>query len=347
MTGLIISPGEVMARHAAETGLVDALRACGLLEPEEGAVFTPLAGGVSSDVFRVDTEGGRILAVKRSIPRLRVAAEWLAPVERAAGEVRWLNLARSIDPRLAPEVLAEAPETFVFAMRYLDPRANPVWKDEMAAGRVDPAFAAAVGRDLALIHGRTAGRADIALAFATQDCFFALRTSPFLLFAADRHPDVAERLRALAADLGARRIALMHGDVSPKNILVGPEGPVFIDAECTAYGDPAFDLAFCLTHLLLKTVWLRPHRVVLLASFDALRNAYAAGMTWEPRDELSGRAASLTAALLLARIDGKSPAPYLTDPEDKALVRDRAKTLLARRGLDLDGVADFWRRGAV
>jgi aminoglycoside phosphotransferase (APT) family kinase protein len=329
---------------ADQGGLLEALRAVGLLGPAEGARFTPLAGGVSSDVFRVDTDGGRTLAVKRSIPRLRVAAEWLAPVERAAGEVRWLKLARSIEPRLAPAVLAEAPEAFVFAMAYLDPVANPVWKVEMAAGRVDPAFAAAVGRDLALIHGRTAGRAEIAAAFATQDCFFALRVSPFLLFTADRHTDVADRLRALAADLGARRIALMHGDVSPKNILVGPEGPVFLDAECTAYGDPAFDLAFCLTHLLLKTVWLRPHRAALLASIDALRAAYVAGTTWEAPEDLSGRAASLTAALLLARVDGKSPAPYLTDSADKDVVRRRAKALLALHGLDLDGISDFWRR---
>jgi tRNA A-37 threonylcarbamoyl transferase component Bud32 len=336
-----------MTDKVDDEGLLEALRACGLLRRGEEARLRPLTGGVSSDVFRVETRGGRTLVVKRSIPQLRVKAEWLAPVERIAGEVRWLRLARSIDPRLAPEVLAEVPQAHVFAMEYLEPAAYPVWKDEMAAGRVDPAFAGEVGRDLALIHARTAGRPEIAAAFDTYPFFFDLRVSPFLLFTADRHPDVGPRLRGLADDLGRRKVALMHGDVSPKNILVGPRGPVFLDAETTAYGDPAFDLAFCLTHLLLKTVWLRPHREAVMASFEALRGAYAAGLTWEAPEALSARAAPLVTALLLARVDGKSPAPYLTDAADQGLVRRSAKRLLGLADLDLDGLAALWREAVL
>lgn len=331
----------------SNSGLLEALRGCGLVGSSENATFSPLAGGVSSDIFQVDIEGGRTLAVKRSIPRLRVAAEWLAPVERAAGEVRWLRLVREIDPRLAPRVLAEIPEISVFAMEFLDPANHPVWKDTMAGGRVDPGFAAAVGRDLALVHGRTAGRSEVAEAFTTDECFFALRTSPFLLFTADRHGDVAPRLRALAADLAVRKVALMHGDISPKNILVGPDGPVFLDAECVAYGDPAFDIAFCLTHLLLKTVWLRDWREAVMASFQALWAAYRLGVDWEQSAALEARAAGLVSALLLARVDGKSPAPYLTDVADKALVRQTAKRLLGVPDLDIDALSALWRRAVM
>jgi aminoglycoside phosphotransferase (APT) family kinase protein len=329
--------------RADEAGILEALRAVGVLGPGEGATLTPLAGGVSSDVFRLDTESGRVLAVKRSITRLRVAADWRAPVRRWAGEVRWLRLARAIDPRLAPEVLAVVPEAFLFVMAFLDPATHPVWKATMAAGHVDPAFAGAVGSDLARIHARTAGREDFASAFAASDCFFDLRISPFLLFTADRHPDLAPRLRDLAEDLGSRRIAVMHGDVSPKNILIGLEGPVFLDAETAAYGDPAFDLAFCLTHLLLKTVWLRPKGEALAAAFDALRHAYFGGVTWESAPALERRAAPLIAALLLARVDGKSPAPYLTDAGDQAFVRRTARRLLAASDLDLDALLGAWR----
>jgi aminoglycoside phosphotransferase (APT) family kinase protein len=197
-----------------------------------------------------------------------------------------------------------------------------------------------------MIHARTAGRADIAARFATQDCFFALRISPFLLYTAERHADLAPRLEALAADLGARRTALMHGDISPKNILVGPAGPVFLDAECTAYGDPAFDLAFCLTHLLLKTVWLAPHAEALMASFAAMTAAYQAGADWEPWSVLSVRAATLVSALLLARVDGKSPAPYLASEADKGRVRAAARALLARRDMTLGELAGMWREQA-
>ena len=332
---------------ADPSGLLDALRSCGLLATGEPATLTPLAGGVSSDVFRVEASDGRVWAVKRSIPRLRVAAEWLAPVARAAGEVRWLELVRRIDPRLAPEVVCEVPEASIFAMTFLDPADHPVWKEAMAAGHVDPAFAGEVGRDLARIHAETAGRPAVIAAFPPDDCFFALRISPFLLFTAQRHPDIAPRLEALAADLGARRIALVHGDVSPKNILMGPQGPVFLDAECVTYGDPAFDLAFCLSHLLLKTVWLASHRRAVMESFDRLRTAYAAGVDWEPIDDLDRRAAALVSALLLARVDGKSPAPYLVEAVDKTLIRGQAKALLAEPDLDLERLAQHWRASVL
>jgi aminoglycoside phosphotransferase (APT) family kinase protein len=333
--------------NSDSAGLLDALKTCGLLGTDDHATLSPLAGGVSSDVYRVEASDGRVWAIKRSIPRLRVAAEWLAPVARAAGEVRWLRLVRQIDPRLAPEVVCEVPEAAIFAMRFLDPADHPVWKEAMAEGQVDPTFAEAVGRDLAKIHAATAGRQDVSDAFPPDDCFFALRVSPFLLFTAGRHPDVAPRLEALASDLVKRRIALVHGDVSPKNILIGPLGPVFLDAECVTYGDPAFDLAFCLSHLLLKTVWLAPHREAVMASFERLRAAYIAGADWEARGGLDRRAAALVGALLLARVDGKSPAPYLVAEADKALVRRQATALLSETDLDLDGLAQRWRHGVL
>lgn len=322
--------------------LLDTLLRRGLIGPQDRARLTPLTGGVSSDVFRLDVPGRSPVVVKRSIPKLRVAADWRAPVDRWAGEVAWLRLVHGLDPRLAPLVLEEIPEAQAFTMAWLDPATHPVWKDAMAAGRVDPAFAAAVGRDLARIHAATAGHADVEARFATNAFFHALRIDPFLLAAAERNPDVAGRLSILAADLGARRIALMHGDISPKNILVGPSGPVFLDAECVAYGDPAFDLAFCLSHLLLKTVWLRPSAGALMRAFEAMRSAYAAGVAWEPARTLESRSAPLVAALLLGRVDGKSPAPYLTLKVDQDLVRRAARALLAVPDLNLTDVASRW-----
>jgi aminoglycoside phosphotransferase (APT) family kinase protein len=324
-------------------GLLGALEAAGLAGPGDRVSFSPLTGGVSADVFRAEFADGRRYAVKRAIPRLRVAGVWRAPTERVAAEARWLRLAREIDPRLAPEVVAEIAEARVFVMAFLEPATHPVWKDELAAGRIDPDFAAQVGNDIVRIHRQTAGREDVAAQFATNAFFFALRTSPFLLRAAEKHPDVAPRLRALAEGLSKARIALVHGDVSPKNILVGPKGPVFLDAETCVFGDPAFDFAFCLTHLMLKTVWLKPHRRALEGAFDAFAEAYGAGVDWEPLTGLSDRAAGLAAGLLLARIDGKSPAPYLTDETDRAFVRGRAKALLAQPDLTLTELRRQWR----
>jgi aminoglycoside phosphotransferase (APT) family kinase protein len=303
--------------------------------------ITPLSGGVSCDVWLVRS-GARAVCVKRALPRLRVAADWRAPADRSHAEVAWFKLVAGIDPNWVPEVVGEDRARHMFAMEYFPPETHPVWKGELAAGRADPAFAARVGDALSRIHGETAGRDDIARAFANGVPFLALRIDAYLLFTAVRHADVAPAIRTMAKNLGAARIALMHGDVSPKNILVGPEGPVFIDAETCCYGDPAFDLAFCLNHLLLKAIWHPEHLHAYAQCFTALADAYFAGADWEARQGLEKRTAGLLAAFLLARVDGKSPAEYITADADKAFVRAVAKSFLKGGESRLDRMLARW-----
>lgn len=278
---------------------------------------------------------------------MRVKERWVAPADRARREAGWLRQARAVNPSFAPEVLAEGSDGRFFVMAFLDEASHPLWKSRLAGGEVDLAFAAAVGVALAQIHAATAHDPEVAARFEGDETFLALRVKPFLLHAAARNPDIAPRLRGLAADLATRRIALVHGDVSPKNILMGPKGPVFLDAETVVYGDPAFDLAFVLSHLLLKAVWVRGRRDAMAQAFGALKDAYLAGVTWEDPAGLAARAAPLVAALLLARVDGKSPAPYLTDPADQTFVRLQAKAFLKGQGLTLATLAAGWRAGVA
>ena len=319
-----------------DADIIAGLRGAGLVGEGE-VVLEPLTGGVSCDVWKVETSVGPIV-VKRPLEQLRVAAEWHAPVERGQSEVRWLRRARDVDPAIAPEVLAELPG-YGFAMRFLP--GCPVWKDELTAGRVDAGFAAAVGRGIAAVHAETANSAADRDAFPTDAMFRALRVDPFLLHVAQKDAKLAPALYALVDDLAARKIALVHGDVSPKNILVSADGPVFLDAECAVYGDPAFDLAFCTTHLLLKAVWLDDARLGEAAS--AMVAAYRTGIDWEDADDLLLRAGKLTAALLLARVEGKSPAPYLTDPDHKRIVRDQARALILAP-TPIDALVANWKR---
>ena len=321
----------------ADADIVDELRGAGLVG-EGDVILEPLTGGVSCDVWKVETQSGPIV-VKRPLPQLRVAAEWHAPVERGQSEVRWLRRARGVDPRIAPEVLAELPTGHAFAMRFLP--GCPVWKDELVASRVDVGFAAAVGRGIAAVHAATASNAADRGAFPNDEMFRALRVDPFLLHVARKDAALAPALEALAGELLSAKIALVHGDVSPKNILVSAAGPVFLDAECAVYGDPAFDLAFCTTHLLLKAVWLGDAR--LNEAAVELVAAYRASIDWEDAEGLLLRAGKLTAALLLARVEGKSPAPYLTEPEHQRIVRDQARALILAPH-PLDALVTNWKR---
>lgn len=213
-------------------------------------------------------------------------------------------------------------------MDYLPPQRYPNWKARLATGRADPEVAAAVGDRLGHIHAATAGDASVAERFASDAIFHAIRLEPYLAATARIHPDRAALLTQLSETTAETRIALVHGDVSPKNLLIGPRGPVFLDAECAWYGDPAFDLAFCLNHLLLKCLWVPIAIPDFLACFDALRRSYMAHVCWESAAEFEARCARLLPGLLLARVDGKSPVEYLTE-DGKECVRRSARTWLA------------------
>jgi Ser/Thr protein kinase RdoA (MazF antagonist) len=171
-----------------------------------------------------------------------------------------------------------------------------------------------------------------------------MRLEPYLRFTGARYPNLAPRLNGFADALARNRIGLVHGDVSPKNIVIGPNGPVFLDAECAWFGDVVLDPAFCLNHLLLKSVWRPDAHKALQASARAFWAAYSAAIDWEDPFELEQRCAVLLGGLLLARIDGKSPVEYIRDENDKRRVRQLAQTLIAQRTTRLEDIFTIWDR---
>src|SRR6185436_15358997 len=178
-------------------------------------------------------------------------------------------------------------------MSFLPPSEYRVWKQALRDGQVDLATARTVGGVLARIHGFSAARPELAKQFATDTIFFDIRLEPYLLATAQRHPDLAPMLDRLVEVTRSHTLALVHGDVSPKNILIGARGPVLLDAECAWWGDPAFDIAFCLNHLLLKCLWNPSATSAFLSAFETLSETYLQTVNWEPRLELERRAAAL------------------------------------------------------
>lgn len=334
-----------MTAEAPPVEILDALRRMGVAV-DANTTGTRLTGGVSSDIWRIDLPSGPI-CVKRALAKLRVAADWRAPVSRNQYEAAWMRRAAAAAPGAVPELLGQDAASGALAMAYLPPENFRLWKTELHAGRADPAFAASVARTLARIHAATAADPTVAAEFPTDEIFHDIRLEPYLLATARAHPDLAGALHALVRTTQANKRALVHGDVSPKNILVGPPhagagGPVFLDAECAWWGDPAFDLAFCLNHLLLKCLWTPGARDKFLTCFDALANTYLNGVTWEPPEDLQTRAAHLLPGLLLARVDGKSPVEYITTEADKDHVRRVARALLIAPPASLRAIRAAW-----
>ena len=142
--------------HANEREFVAALERMGLLSVGEVPAITPLTGGVSSDIVHANLRSGPI-CIKRALPKLKVTADWQAPVERNRWEVQWMKTAGAIAPDAVPRILGEDRDSGMFAMQFLEERDYPVWKLQLRDGIIDPAFASEVGRTLALIHAHTAG----------------------------------------------------------------------------------------------------------------------------------------------------------------------------------------------
>jgi aminoglycoside phosphotransferase (APT) family kinase protein len=322
--------------------ILDALRRM-RLPVSDGATGERLTGGVSSDIWRVDLPSGSV-CVKRALAKLRVAADWQAPVERNRYEARWMQCAAAAVPGAAPRLFGVDESSGTLAMQFLPADRYALWKSQLRDGNADPKFASRVAQTLVGIHAATAADLSVASAFPTDAIFYDIRLEPYLVATARAHPDLAQRLHTLVTTTQVNKHALVHGDISPKNILRGPDGPVFLDAECAWWGDPAFDLAFCLNHLLLKCLWTPSATPGFLACFDAMASAYVARVTWEGPSALETRAAHLLPGLFLARVDGKSPVEYITTEQDRNRVRRVARALLTHPVQALGDVRHAWTK---
>jgi aminoglycoside phosphotransferase (APT) family kinase protein len=321
--------------------VLPALVRMGLAAVGDEPDIVPLTGGVSSLIVRVDARDGPV-CIKQALPELKVASHWSAPLARSHAELAWIREVGEILPQSVPRILGEDAASYCFAMQWLPPDQHPVWKHQLRDGQVSTDFAAQVAQHLATIHATTACQPTLAARFAFDQNFFELRLDPYFGASAQVHPDCAEALHALIAQTADKRVVLIHGDVSPKNILAGPAGPIFLDAECAVYGDPAFDVAFCLTHLMAKCLWRPAWTDDYLACFDAFASHYLAGVNWEAMADIEARTTVLLAAILLARVDGKSPLEYLTEP-DRAKLRAFARRWLLSPATRLADLRAAWK----
>lgn len=288
--------------------LVESLGLCASSEIVE---MRPLTGGVASDIGAIRF-GDRQICVKFALAKLKVAQDWFAPVHRGKAEYAWLEAVSEIVPEAVPHLYGWSDSANGFAMEYIAGNGVYLWKAALLQGAPDQGEAKQVAAVLGRIHAASTEAAFDRTPFGNMADFNELRIDPYLRFTATRHPDLAGRLNELADALAQSDAALVHGDVSPKNILFRGGRPVILDAECATMGDPAFDVAFCMNHLLLKSVHLPESRSSLRAAALRFWQTYAQAVTWEPVAAIERRVAALLPALMLARVDGKSPVEYLS-----------------------------------
>ena len=289
---------------------------------------TELGGGISNHVVLVETPASRFV-LKQSLPKLRVVEDWYSDRERIFRECSSLSrLAPLLPDGWLPKVLFEDRHNFAYAMTAA-PASAVTWKTELMDGIVHPAIAEKVARIQAAIMQVSWHSKEWAAEFGDLTAFHQLRLNPYYEVAAMRHPDLAANFKCAIDRCRGQRVCLVHGDWSPKNMMVNSGSVTAIDFEVIHYGDPSFDSAFLLNHLMLKA-FHRPG--------DGLQYRLAAEAYWNKLLQSIPQAAAILKSgtfeqlplLLLARIDGKSPAEYIKDAATKDQIRNFARSLLTQ-----------------
>ena len=289
------------------------LRAAGHIGPEESPRMTALRGGVSNRTVLVERADGSAWVLKQSLAQLRVAAEWfsdLARTHREAAGLRWLG---RMLPGSVPDFIFEDHEMHVLAMSAV-PQPHVNWKEWLLAGGLEEAHIVQFARLLAQIHKLGSDHLEeVAATFADRSSLESLRIEPYYQYGAEQVPLAADFLHALIDETRATRLGLVHGDYSPKNVLLHEQRLILLDHEVMHFGDPALDIGFALSHLLSKAHHLTNQRERFAAVSLLFWREYQTHNHAMANAVLEARGARHTLGCVLARAAGRSPLEYLDE----------------------------------
>lgn len=308
-----------------ELSVIPYLKSRGLIDPDSQPQIEVLTGGVSNIVFAVQ-QGDHDIVLKQALPELKVQTLWVADQRRAIVEARATKAYHRLTPDHVPRLIDFDPDRFTLVIQRA-PRSCTNWRDDLLAGDIQISIASQLGEVLGIWHRESAKDGKLRETFMEDSLFNQLRIDPFYRAIADVHEIIRPRMEQLIAALQEDKTALVHGDFSPKNILIDNEAnAIVLDFEVAHTGNPIFDLAFLMGHLLCKFFF-----------YDEVgerEKAFEAACAFlESYEEVYGKEVSPTltwhvTAIALARVDGVSPVHYLT-PQAQIDLRAHMLTLLS------------------
>ena len=308
----------------------DYLAEQGFMRGEDEVTVCALGGGVSNNVLLVEWSGphDRRWVIKQSLGKLRVKDDWRSERSRIYREAESIRALRPVlGPAALPEVIHIDFKKFLYIMTAA-PVGSQVWKDSLLARRADSRVARNAGLLLAKMINASREDASLTAQFWDRTVFDQLRIDPYYRTTASRHPELRREFDDLIRTSLEIRTSLVHGDYSPKNMLVRGENIFLIDFEVVHWGDPAFDAAFLVNHLYLKAFHQPTASRQFIALADSFWKSLLAGLGPEAAEGFEAMTLRHLGGLMLARIDGKSPVEYIQDEPTKEAVRSVARWIL-------------------
>lgn len=319
--------------------IIDKLIKEGLLQ-NKNIETKKLTGGVSSDIHLV-SDGINRYVIKEALPKLRVKDEWYADTSRNEVEQEFIHYIQQFLPKSVPDIIYKNKGYRFFVMEYLDSSFKN-WKKQLLQGTFDPDTAMSAAHLLATIHTKSRQDRKVKEIFNTTANFQSLRIDPYLITTGNRHPELKDLFYKEALRLKNWREALVHGDFSPKNMLVKSDRVVLLDHEVAWFGDPAFDLAFLLNHLYLKMLFHANKASQLTDLTQIAWDTYFDENGKSQKEKMDKRIGRLLLMLMLARIDGKSPVKYFDKPK-KRFVRQFVYDLLPNGIFNQQEINSKWK----
>lgn len=302
------------------------LRENNIVKPNDTINVDVLAGGVSGDVMKI-TVPDKTMVVKQALKKLKVKDDWFSDPTRIITEKNCLNVYNNIIPESVPQLYFFDDDNFLYGMECA-PEESIMWKTDLLAKRLDFDIAKQVIEALLKIHISTSTDNKTKELFMDKTIFYELRIEPYFETVIKKHPQLSIPIKNCITIAMEQEIALIHGDFSPKNILVNNHDVFILDFEVAHYGAPAFDLAFFANHFLLKAIKNKDIHESYLNMLEFMMNIYFSGCTIIEPVQLEKDTVSMLASLFIARVDGKSPAEYINDETDKQLIRDLSYDIL-------------------
>lgn len=286
-------------------------------------------GGVSGTVAFV-SDGKRNLIVKQALPKLKVKDDWQCDPKRMRVEFEAQEIYSQLVPHSVPKPILYDNDNFIM-IREAAAEDCCMWKSNLMDGIFNFKIADMVIQTLLTVHNKAAVIAEIDEKFSNNQYFYDLRISPYIERVAEIYPELKAKAQIISQKLLQEKITLVHGDFSPKNILVTDDGVCLLDFEVAHKGHPAFDLAFFSNHFILKAVKNKKWFPTYLNMFQYMLSQYFSGVTCMDVEKLQADMIELLPFMMLARIDGKSPAEYITSENDKRIIRDLAGKMFQKK----------------
>lgn len=325
--------------------LVNYLRDRRIIAPDAMPALENLTGGVSNRTVLVECKGSSAFVIKQALSKLRVEAEWFSDPARIHREARGLEWLEKLAPAgtITPLMFEDRVEHLIGMVAV--PRPHDNWKQALIRGEINLGYVEQFADLLGMIHRESLKHSDVlASVFSDRSFFETLRIEPYYRYSAQRIPGSKRFFGELIEETFATRLTIVHGDFSPKNILVHDGRLILLDHEVIHFGDPAFDVGFSLTHLLSKAHHVASQRTAFLECARLYAARYLECLhDFQWRHHVEQRAVRHTIGCLLARVAGRSPLEYLTEQE-RARQQNVAVCLMQNPPVRLSCLIDTFSR---